>query len=96
MTRKQEAVPVEDMRIEYTPIHAILAWPRNPKAHDDKTLDASIERFGFNDPPTVDETSGHLVEGHGRIEALERRRNAGRQPPPRVRVDPDGGKAVRT
>jgi DNA modification methylase len=80
----------EDMRIEYTPIPTILAWPRNPKKHDEKELDASIERFGFNDPPTLDEGTGHLVEGHGRIEALERRRQRGAAPPPRVRVNDDG------
>lgn len=80
----------EEMRIEYTPISTILKWPRNPKRHDEKTLDASITRFGFNDPPTVDEGTGHLVEGHGRIEALERRRKAGAAPPERVRIDSNG------
>lgn len=80
-----------DMRIEYTPILAIMAWPRNPKAHDEAEMDASIERFGFNDPPALDETSGHLVEGHGRVEALERRRKSGAEPPARVRVAEDGG-----
>ncbi len=79
-----------DMRIEYTPISAILAWPRNPKAHDEKEMDASIDRFGFNDPPALDETSGHLVEGHGRVEALERRRKNGAEPPARVRVGDAG------
>lgn len=91
--RKAAAAPApssEDMRIEYTPILTVLAWPRNPKAHDAKTLDASIERFGFNDPPAIDEGTGHLVEGHGRIEALERRMKNGSAPPPRVRIAEDG------
>lgn len=81
----------QSMKIVYTPLLHVAAWPRNPKRHDAKSMDASIERFGFNDPPTVDERTGKLVEGHGRIEALERRQQAGKAPPARVRTDPDGG-----
>ena len=79
-----------EMRIEYSPLSEVLKWPRNPKRHDEPTLDASIERFGFNDPPTLDEGTGHLVEGHGRIESLERRKRSGAEPPGRVVVRKDG------
>lgn len=81
---------MSDMRIDYISISEILKWPRNPKKHDEKNMDASIERFGFADPLTIDESTGHLVEGHGRIEALERRRKRGAVPPLRIRVA-DGG-----
>lgn len=79
-----------DMRIEYHPISEILKWPRNPKRHDEAGMDASIRRFGFNDPPTIDEKTGHLVEGHGRIEALARRKKGGSPPPERVKIREDG------
>lgn len=81
---------MSEMKIEYLPISEILKWPRNPRKHDPDAMDASIKRFGFNDPPTIDETTGHLVEGHGRIEALERRRRSGVAPPDRVRTRADG------
>lgn len=45
--------------------------PENPKAHDLERIMASIEKFGFVVPPTLDERSGQFVAGHGRIEALE-------------------------
>lgn len=85
------AKPTADqMRIEYQPLSEVLRAPRNPKLHDDAQMDASIERHGFNDPPTLDERTGKLVEGHGRIEALQRRKNAGKAPPPRVEARKDG------
>lgn len=77
------------MRLEYEPLSSILRWPRNPKLHDARSLDDSIERFGYCDPVTVDETTGHLVEGHGRLESLQRRKEAGESPPARV-VERDG------
>lgn len=79
-----------DMRIEYQPLSKLLKAPRNPKKHDEQAMDASIARFGFNDAPTIDERTGRLVEGHGRIEALERRRRAGEPPPDRITAQPDG------
>ncbi len=47
-------------------------------------------RFNFNDPPTVDEASGRLVEGHGRIEALQRLKKSGGKPPERITLRADG------
>lgn len=72
------------MRIVYEPLSSVARWPRNPKLHDAKSLDDSIERFGYCDPITIDEGTGHLVEGHGRIEALQRRKEAGDPPPARI------------
>ena len=82
---------MSEMRIEYQPLSKVLRAPRNPKRHDHATMDASIERFGFSDPATIDERTGQLVEGHGRMEALERRRVRGQAPPDRVMVAKDGG-----
>lgn len=79
-----------EMKIEYSPLSEVLKWPRNPRKHDPESMDASIKRFGFNDPPTIDEGTGHLVEGHGRVEALERRKKSGVAPPLRVLTREDG------
>ncbi len=58
------------LRIKYTPLDVVKGWPGNPKAHDAEGISASIIRHGFCDPLTVDERTGQLVEGHGRVEAL--------------------------
>lgn len=57
-----------------------MAHPENPKEHSIPDLMDSILRFGFTAPPTVDDATGVLVAGHGRIEALETLRAAGRPP----------------
>ena len=74
------------IRVELVPLSQVQAWPRNPKKHDEPGLDASLERFGFVNPLVLDESSGRLVAGHGRLEALRRRFEAGKPPPARVEL----------
>jgi hypothetical protein len=71
------------MKIETMPLTELVkrANPRNAKSHDLESLIASFKRFGFSAPPTVDDASGVLVAGHGRIEALKQMRNGGEPPP---------------
>ena len=59
-----------DRRIEFAPLSTFKAHPRNPKDHDVGAICESIKRFGFNDAVIVDDRTGLLVSGHGRIEAL--------------------------
>lgn len=73
-----------EYRVEYVPLSEIQRWPRNPKTHDEEGLDESLERFGFVNPLVLDEKTGRLVAGHGRLEALQRRKAAGKPPPARV------------
>jgi DNA modification methylase len=61
---------VSDRRIEYMPLDALKAHPRNPKDHDLGEIVRSIRRFGFLDAVIIDERTGQLVSGHGRVEAL--------------------------
>jgi hypothetical protein len=68
----------------------LARWPRNPKRHDEEGVDQSMTRFGFNDPIAIDEASGKIVAGHGRLDVLIARKASGRQPPERVEVVPDG------
>jgi hypothetical protein len=60
-------------RVEYVPLGDLAAMrdPANPKAHDLGAVVSSIRRFGFTAPVVVDERTGRLAAGHGRVEALE-------------------------
>lgn len=77
----------QKLRVEYVPLDKVQMWPRNPKCHDVQGLADSISRFGFADPVALDERTGRLVEGHGRIDTLRAMREDGEPPPPRVEVD---------
>lgn len=52
------------------PLSEIKPAIRNPKDHDIGELTTSIKRFGYVDSPVLDERTGRLVAGHGRVEAL--------------------------
>ena len=82
----------EGLRIEYMPLAELLGrqFTGNPKAHDDEAIRGSVERFGFQDPIAIDERTGRMSEGHGRLEALRAMREAGETPPENVRAAPDG------
>ena len=69
-------------------------WQENPKLHDLQTLITSFERYGFRDPPSLDQTlvavnggQGAFVEGNGRVEALAQMYDEGRDPPPGIVLD---------
>jgi hypothetical protein len=81
---------VTDRRIEYMPLPDVLGAPRNPKRHDQQGIAASVSRFGFVEVPTIDERTGRLVAGHGRLQDLTDRHAAGQTPPDGVHVDADG------
>jgi hypothetical protein len=70
--------------IEYTPLSALKPWDKNPKLHDIRRIKESISAFGFVSPIVVNETTGKLVAGHGRLEALTAMRDAGEPPPLRI------------
>jgi ParB-like chromosome segregation protein Spo0J len=76
----------EEIRIEYVSLSKVEKWPRNPKLHDIEQLGASVERFGFVQPILLDEKTNRLVAGHGRLETLRRLKDAGKQPPPRIKI----------
>ncbi len=72
------------VRIEYTPISSLIPATRNPKRHNIGELVNSIKRFGFVQPVAMNEESGRLVAGHGRLEALLVMKEAGEAAPARV------------
>ncbi len=84
MTATSERIWVDYMRLgDVQPAEV------NPKGHDGSIAE-SIGRFGFNDPLALDERTGRLVEGHGRLEELKALRDRGEPPPGRVQIAGDG------
>jgi DNA modification methylase len=79
-----------ELRIEYLPLEEIREAASNPKEHDLARLDASFARNGFVSPMIVEEDSGKLVAGHGRLEALRKRKAAGKPAPDGIKVAEDG------
>lgn len=79
-----------NLRIEYVPLSTVEGWPGNPKLHSEDELAESMERFGFLDPVAVDERTGRLVEGHGRIDTLRAMRDEGLSPPGQIRTNESG------
>lgn len=75
-----------EIRIEYMSLSKLEGWPGNPKKHEGEKIDRSVERFGFVQPITIDESTKRIVAGHGRLESIKRLREAGKKPPLRVKV----------
>lgn len=78
-------------RISMVALSEVRRWPRNPKTHDGEALASSLDRFGFVSPLLLDESTGMLVAGHGRLVALESRKAAGLPPPARILVRESDG-----
>lgn len=79
----------DTLRIEYVALSYLQKWPSNPKKHDIHGITAAIERFGFVDPIVIDEKSGKMVAGHGRLESLIGMKNRKKPVPKRV-LEKDG------
>lgn len=79
MARRLELMPLDEIQ------PTLL---RNPKKHED--VRPSFDRFGFIELPTLDERTGRLVSGHGRIESLTAAHAEGKPPPEGIDVGPDG------
>lgn len=77
------------MEIKYTALSSIVSASANPKRHATASIIQSIEITGFNDPPAIDERTGRLVEGHGRVQALEVMKARGDEAPANIQ-DRDG------
>jgi len=76
---------MNERRIEYQPLSKLKPAKRNPKLHS-QDIGTSMERFGYAEPILLDERTGRLVAGHGRLEFLQKKKLAGEHPPGGVEV----------
>ena len=81
---------MSDRRLEAMRIDTLVPALRNPKRHDLDALRESVARFGFTSPPEIDERTGRLVSGHGRVQLLQIEMGAGDEVPDGITVDTDG------
>ena len=80
----------EARRLEYLPLGSLQANVRNPRTHDEATIDASVGRFGYLEPIVRDERTGLIVSGHGRAIVLREMKARGENVPEGCRLDKDG------
>ena len=86
-TAQESALP---RRQEYMTLDEMQTAERNPKGHDGPRINGAISRFGFLEQAVLDERTGRMVSGHGRLEQLMEMRDAGQDPPEGIIVDADG------
>ena len=79
-----------ERRLEYMRLAEVRPNERNPKDHDLDLIGRSYEEFGYTEPVVLDERTGTLLSGHGRVEELADRHAAGLPVPDGVRVEEDG------
>ena len=71
----------EQIYLEYVSLEELQGAPRNPKDHDIGALHESIKRFDFVAPFIINENTGRLVVGHGRLRVLQQMKANGMEPP---------------
>ncbi|MFF4777462.1 hypothetical protein ACFY05_31865 [Microtetraspora fusca] len=81
--------PAKGRYVDYLRLDDIPRANRNPKAHNSAAIRASIEKFGCLVAGMLDERTGRLVAGHGRLDTLTEMRDAGATPPEGVHLDGD-------
>lgn len=64
-------------RADYVDLATMQRLIKNPKSHDLQAITRSIKTFGFVEPVVINDTTGHIVSGHGRIDALQRMKASG-------------------
>lgn len=81
---------MSERSIEYVALKKLRADPRNPKAHAGDAIAHSVGRFGFVEPIVIDERTGFIASGHGRVSTLTKMRVDGDAAPAGVRVTSKG------
>ncbi len=78
-----------DIEIQYLPLSEIVEADSNPKDHDIGQIYQSIKRFGFTQPIMMNENTGKLLAGHGRLQTLQQMKQAGEKTPNRIKEKND-------
>jgi hypothetical protein len=68
-------------RLVYVNLSDLVPADRNARLHDLPTLQAKMDRFGYLDPIVIDDRTGKMIGGHGRLETLQTARAAGLDAP---------------
>ena len=71
------------------PLSEIVEADSNPKDHDIGQIYQSIKRFGFTQPIMMNENTGKLLAGHGRLQTLQQMKQAGEKTPNRIKEKDD-------
>jgi len=79
-----------DIQVEYIPLTDIVGADNNPKDHDIGQIYQSIKRFGFTQPIMMNENTGKLLAGHGRLQTLQQMKDGGEKLPKRIKEGEDG------
>jgi len=79
------------VEIVFTKLSEIQEADRNVKDHDIGSIHESMNRFGFTSPLLLNEATGKLVAGHGRIEALKQKKQFKESVPANIKVDDGSG-----
>lgn len=90
MTRTEKPGKSAPRSTEYMKVTEMQEALVNPKGHAEAPIRGSIARFGFMDQPVLDERTGRLVAGHGRLAQLLAMQAEGQDPPDGITVDADG------
>ena len=77
----------DERRIEWRPIDELVRYPKNPKRHALGALGESVDAFGFVTELRLNETTGRLLEGQGRLDYLLAQKKAGKLPPDGIRAE---------
>ncbi len=77
------------LEVQYIDLDEIIEADNNPKDHDLGVIYQSINRFGFTNPIMLNEATGKLLAGHGRLQALKLIKDANDPVPDRI-VEEDG------
>lgn len=70
-----------ERRLEWRPLDSLKPNPDNAKRHDLDGIGSSMARFGMVEPIHLDDRTGFIVSGHGRVDTLRARRDAGEAAP---------------
>ena len=76
---------MEERRIDWLPIDELVRYPKNPKRHALDAIGDSVQAVGFVTEMRLNETTGRLLEGHGRLDYLLAQKKAGKEPPEGIR-----------
>ncbi len=80
---------MDELKIQYEDLDDIVGADNNPKDHDLGVLYQSMQRFGFTNPVIMNESTGKLLAGHGRLQTLQMMKDNGEKAPDRIQVQKD-------